>query len=416
MIFPRALILPILILLLSFACQKSIDSSTVKSGLDNLDEHAALFAGKRVGIITNHTAYDKQGMHIVDRFAAIEGVTISALFGPEHGIRGSVEAGKKIDSENDPLRDVPVYSLYGKTRKPTPEMLENVDILVFDIQDIGARFYTYIYTMSNAMEAAAEQGKPFVVLDRPNPINGLTVEGNILETQFSTFVGKFPIPVRHGMSVGELAKMFSEAGWLGDGVKADLTIIKMSNWQRNQWFDETALNFINPSPNMPGLASATVYPGTCLLEGIKINEGRGTSTPFLIFGAPWTNSDTLADRLSLLKLSGVQFLPYKYKPISIPGASANPRYRDENCNGVQIKITDRDRFESYFTGIAIVHTLHTLYADSITWHERHFDRLCGTDEIRRAILANRPLSELRTISEKGLSRFKRERENFLLYK
>jgi len=403
-----------LFILLS-ACTEQPVPTSLQTGLDNLELHHELFAGKRVGIITNHTAYDSEGIHIVDRFAALEDVKITALFGPEHGIRGSGEAGEKIDSENDPIRDVPIYSLYGATRKPTLEMLENVDVLVFDIQDIGARFYTYIYTMSNAMEAAAEQGKPFVVLDRPNPINGIDVQGNILLTEFATFVGKFPIPVRHGMTAGELATLFNESGWLGEGLKADLSIVPLTNWKRNQWYDETGLNFIKPSPNMPSVNAATAYPGTCLLEGIKINEGRGTETPFLVLGAPWIDADSLAVKLNALALEGITFQPHRYTPVAIVGASTNPRYKDEACNGVLLQITDRSKLNSYFTGIAIIHTLHSMYPDQIQWHERHFDRLCGTDEIRRAILAGRPLGELEELSKAGLQRFINEREAFLLY-
>lgn len=410
----RTFLFALFILLLG--CNTEPPDTSLKTGLDNLELHAELFSGKRIGIITNHTAYDSDGTHIVDRFAAMEDVEITALFGPEHGIRGSGEAGEKIDTENDPIRNVPIYSLYGATRKPTLEMLENVDVLVFDIQDIGARFYTYIYTMSNAMEAAAEQGKSFVVLDRPNPINGSDVQGNILQSEFATFVGKFPIPVRHGMTAGELATLFNESGWLGEGVKADLTVVPLSNWKRNQWYDETGLSFIKPSPNMPSLAAATSYPGTCLLEGIKINEGRGTETPFLVLGAPWVVADSLAERLNALALDGVSFQPHRYTPIAIEGASTNPRYRDEACNGVKINITDRNIFNSYFAGIAIVHTLNMMYPDNIEWRERHFDRLCGTDEIRRAILAGRPLEELKALSEVGLQRFRNEREAFLLYK
>ncbi|MEL6823609.1 MAG: DUF1343 domain-containing protein, partial [Calditrichota bacterium] len=314
----------LIVFILLSACSKQPVPTSLQTGLDNLELHYELFAGKRVGIITNHTAYDSKGIHIVDRFAALENVEITALFGPEHGIRGSGEAGEKIDSENDPVRNVPIYSLYGATRKPTREMLENVDILVFDIQDIGARFYTYIYTMSNAMEAAVEHGKSFVVLDRPNPINGSDVQGNILQSEFATFVGKFPIPVRHGMTTGELAKLFNESGWLGGGVKADLTVVPLTNWTRSQWYDETGLSFIKPSPNMPSLEAATVYPGTCLLEGIKINEGRGTETPFLVLGAPWINADSLTERLNKLELRGVKFQPHRYTPIAIEDASTNP--------------------------------------------------------------------------------------------
>jgi len=213
------------------------------------------------------------------------GVEVTALFGPEHGIYGLAEAGIKVADKKDDRFGIPVYSLYGKTAKPTAEMLKDVDVLVFDIQDIGARFYTYIYTMAYAMEAAAENNKPFVVLDRPNPINGLAVQGNILEKDFATFVGLYPIPVRHGMTVGELARMFNDQGWLKNGIRANLTVVPMQGWKRSMWYDRTGLKFIKPSPNMPNIKTATVYPGLCLLEGTNISEGRGTNKPFLQFGA-----------------------------------------------------------------------------------------------------------------------------------
>ncbi|MHC4745057.1 MAG: exo-beta-N-acetylmuramidase NamZ family protein, partial [Planctomycetota bacterium] len=270
----------------------------VKTGLDNIASYHEMFRGKRVGIITNHTGCNSAGRHITDVFAEMEGVKVTALFGPEHGIKGSKAAGEKIDSEAGEAEDIPVYSLYGKTLKPTPEMLKNVDVLVFDIQDVGARFYTYTYTMSLAMEAAAENRKRFVVLDRPNPINGLTVEGSVLEPRFASFVGLYPIPVRHGMTVGELALMFNRQGWLKGGVRADLVVVSVGSWRRGDWYDKTGLRFIKPSPNMTDLNTAIVYPGLCLLEGTNVSEGRGTRKPFLQFGAPWIDAGELAARLN----------------------------------------------------------------------------------------------------------------------
>ena len=256
------------------------------TGLDQIRKFDSLFSGKKIAIITNHTAVNKNQVHISDIFAAIPESRIIAYFGPEHGIKGNEAAGSKIEHKKSEAL-IPVYSLYGKTLKPTEEMLKNVDILVFDIQDIGARFYTYIWTMALAMEAATENNIPFVVLDRPNPINGIQVEGNILENEFSTFVGLYPIVVRHGLTIGELANMFNEEGWLKNGVKADLKVIKLKNWDRGRWLDQTELPFIATSPNMPNLETATVYPGLCLLEGTNVSEGRGTDEPFLQFGSPW---------------------------------------------------------------------------------------------------------------------------------
>ena len=251
--------------------------ASVRTGLDNVGEHKDLFQGKRLGIIANHTSYDSQGKYIVDVLRAMEGVRVVALFSPEHGLRGLEEAGAKVGNETDPVTGLPVYSLFGKISKPTPQMLADVDVLVFDIQDVGARFYTYLYTMSLAMEAAAENGKRFVVLDRPNPINGVQLEGPVLEPKFATFVGLYPIPVRYGLTVGELARMINGEGWLAKGVKADLTVVPLTGWRRDMWFDQTGLRFIKPSPNMPDLETAALYPGLCLLEGTNVSEGRGTA-------------------------------------------------------------------------------------------------------------------------------------------
>lgn len=386
-----------------------------KVGLDRVTEYSDLFRGKRIGIITNHTGYNSKGKHIVDVFEQMEGVTVTALFGPEHGIRGQEEAGAKVDSEHDLTRQLPIYSLYGKTRKPTAEMLEDVDVLVFDIQDIGARFYTYVYTMALAMEAAAEQGKQFIVLDRPNPISGALVQGNILEAGFATFVGLYPIPVRHGMTVAELALMFNKEGWLGNGVRAELSVIPVSGWHRKQWHDETGLRFIEPSPNMPKIETATVYPGTCLLEGTNVSEGRGTDTPFLVFGAPWIDGDRLAAHLNQLNLPGVTFTSTAFTPQTISGKAVNPKYEARECFGAKVQVTNRLTFQPYWTGIRIVNSIFRLYPDSLSWHVRHFDRLCGTDKVRLAIQDRANLDALRASWQPGLTDFRAIRKKYLMY-
>ena len=335
-------------------------------------------------------------------------VKVTALFGPEHGIRG-IEGGRRTtDLIDEPEFDIPVYSLYGKNLKPTPEMLKDIDVLVFDIQDIGARFYTYISTMSLSLEAAAEQGKTFVVLDRPNPINGRQVEGNTLEPKLSTFVGLHPIPVRHGMTVGELAQMFNDQGWLKDGVKADLKVVQLEGWQRSLWYDQTGLKFIKTSPNMPDVETAAVYPGICLLEGTNISEGRGTDTPFLVFGAPWIDAQKLASRLNNLNLAGIQFEPTFYTP-------NGSKYRNQRCFGVRIILTDRDRFEPYWCGINIVNTIYQMYPQQFEWRIAHFDCLCGSASIREAIIAQSSLETLRSNWQEKMHHFLKIREKYLLY-
>jgi uncharacterized protein YbbC (DUF1343 family) len=381
---------------------------SVKTGLDRVSDYKNLFEGRRLGIIANHTAYDSDGRFIVDVFRSMPGVKISALFSPEHGLWGTVRDGEKIDSQTHPVYNLPVYSLYGKTQKPTGDMLRNIDVLVFDIQDIGARFYTYIYTMSLAMEAAAENGKTFVVLDRPNPINGISVQGNILEPTLASFVGLYPIPVRHGMTVGELAKMFNGQGWLAGSIKAELVVIPMEGWRRRMWYDQTGLRFIKPSPNMPDLETAAVYPGLCLLEGTNVSEGRGTTMPFRQFGAPWIDSRPLAERLNALNLPAMRFEPASFMPTS-------SKYQGRECHGVRILVTDRSHLEPYSSGIKIVNEICQMYPGQFEWKAAHFDRLCGTSKIRNAITSHSSVDVLQSKWQKELESFLKIRAGYLIY-
>ena len=399
-------------MVLIVSCQSAIP---VKTGLDNINDYKDLFKNKKVGIITNHTAYNSHGLHITDIFLNMENVQLTALFGPEHGIRGDADAGAEIDSGIDPLSGIPIYSLYGSTRKPNPEMLEEVDVLVFDIQDIGSRFYTYIWTMALAMEAAAEQDIPFVVLDRPNPLNGNSVEGNILETKFSTFVGLYPIPIRHGMTVGELAQMFNGEGWLKDGIQANLNIVPLKNWPRASWYDQTGLKFINPSPNMPDFKTAVIYPGLCLIEGTNVSEGRGTLEPFLQFGAPWIDKKQFSSALNALKLPGVRFQEETFTPRSIKGMSTNPKHQDKLCFGARIEVTDRSVLKAYETGVRVIELIHKLYPDSMEWRQSHFDRLCGTAKIRESIITNKNLDSLLNSIRQDEDLFRNKRQKYLLY-
>jgi len=381
---------------------------SVRTGLDRVGAYKDVFEGRRLGIIANHTAYDRDGKFIVDVFRNMKGVTVTALFSPEHGLWGTARDGEKIDSQTDSVYNLPIYSLYGKTQKPTSDMLRNIDVLIFDIQDIGARFYTYIYTMSLAMEAAAENGKTFVVLDRPNPINGASVQGNILEPALASFVGLYPIPVRHGMTAGELAKMFNGQGWLAGRVKAELVVIPMEGWRRRMWYDRTGLRFIKPSPNMPDLETAAVYPGLCLLEGTNVSEARGTTMPFRQFGAPWIDSKFLAGRLNALNLPAMRFEPVRFTPTS-------STYQGRECHGVRIFVTDRDRLEPYFSGVRIVNEIYRMYPDQFEWKTAHFDRLCGTSKIRNVITSHSSLDVLQNKWRKELESFLEIRAGYLIY-
>jgi uncharacterized protein YbbC (DUF1343 family) len=382
--------------------------AAVRTGLDNVGAHKDLFQGKRIGIIANHTSYDSEGKYIVEVFRALEGVRVVALFSPEHGLCGDEEAGRKIGNETDSVTGLPVHSLYGGTNKPTAQMLADVDILVFDIQDVGARFYTYLYTMSLAMEAAAENGKRFVVLDQPNPINGVQLEGPVLEPQFATFVGLYPIPVRYGMTLGELARMINGEGWLAKGVKANLTVVPLTGWRRDMWFDQTHLRFIKPSPNMPDVETATIYPGLCLLEGTNISEGRGTPKPFRQFGAPWIDADALAAKLNALNLPGLRFQPTSFTPTS-------SKFQNQKCQGVEIDLTDRTRLEPCWTGVLIINELYRLYPTQFKWSVKHFDRLCGTATIREAITAHKPLEPLKATWSAECKAFDQTRRKHFLY-
>ena len=392
------------LLIISFSCGRE-----VLTGLDQVDEYHHLFSGKRIGIVTNHTAVNKTGNHITDIFEAMENVTVTALFGPEHGVRGDAADGQRIES--DKKKKIPVYSLYGKTKKPTTEMLQNIDLLVFDIQDIGTRYYTYIWTLSYVMEAAAENNIPLIVLDRPNPINGKTVEGNLSDT--SSFVGRFPIPVRHGMTMGELAKMFKGESWVAPNL--DLSVIPLKNWSRELWFDQIGLTFLAPSPNMPDLETATIYPGMCLLEGTNLSEGRGTDKPFKIFGAPWIEGERLLSYVQSYNFEGVSFKETTFTPVNIPGKAVHPKYENKLCNGLQIIVENRDSYKPFQTGVFIIQAIQNLYPRYFQFKQKHFDRLAGNNKIRRAILDGATVLEISDLLSDGLVSFKQKREKYLMY-
>jgi uncharacterized protein YbbC (DUF1343 family) len=399
-------------LLLSFL----FSQNRVKIGAEVLlEKHLDLIKGKRVGIVTNHTGILPDGRHIADVLNQLPDVKVIALFGPEHGIRGEAPDGKSISHGVDVKTGIPVYSLYGEVRKPTPDMLKDIDVLIFDIQDVGARFYTYISTMSYCMEACAEQGKKFIVLDRPNPIRGVYVDGPILEPNFKSFVGLHTIPVAHGMTVGELAKMFNEEGWLENGVKADLTVIKMENYSRMMWFDQTGLPWIKPSPNMMTLETAIVYTATCFIEGTNASEGRGTQHPFEWIGAPWIDAKKLADELNSFKLSGIRFEPIEFIPVDIEKVTIDPKYEGEKCYGVYLKVYDRDKFEPVKTAVYILYALKKLFPDNFKWRTAGQDRLWGTAKVRLMLDEGKKPDEIINLWKDGLDNFLKIRQKYLLY-
>jgi uncharacterized protein YbbC (DUF1343 family) len=331
--------------------------TTVKTGLERLlEEESQRLQGRTIGLCCNPTAVDRHLHHAVERLCALPGANLVALYGPEHGIRGEAQDMIGVDNvSEDPGTGLPIYSLYGPTEdslRPTPAMLEGVDLLLFDIQDVGSRYYTYIYTMSYLMEAAAEAGVQMMVLDRPNPLGGHLVEGNVIEEGYTSFVGRYPIANRHGMTAGELARLFNEAF----EINCSLEVIPLGGWRREQWFDQTGLPWIMPSPNMPTLETATVYPGGCLLEGTNLSEGRGTTRPFELIGAPYLDPFAWANALNELPLPGVTFRPLRFSPTF-------HKWQGESCGGVQPHVTDRQAFLPFRTGVALLQTAHQLSSD-----------------------------------------------------
>jgi len=359
--------------------------------------------GKRIGLITNHTGIDREGGSGIDRLVASP-LKIVALFTPEHGLRGTAAPGEQVASGTDSRTGLPVHSLYGDTRKPTAGMLADVDVLVFDIQDVGARQYTYISTMALGMQAAPEKGIPFVVLDRPNPIGGEIVEGGLLDPGFASFVGMYPIPSRHGMTVGELARLFNARFEIG----ADLAVVRMEGWTRATWFDETGLPWVNPSPNIRRLEAAAHYPGTVYLEGTNLSEGRGTDLPFEQTGAPWLDAASVAEAMNALGLSGVRFEAVRIQVDSTAG-----KYPGESLPGVRLVMTDRATYRPIETVLRLIDLIRRTHPEEFKWGPS-MDRLAGTDQLRGAIDAGK-LDELLARWRVEAENFAREREPFLLY-
>ncbi len=405
----------LLALVLVLLTARAFVSAQVKVGADLLFEnHFHLIDGKRVGLVTNHSALLSNGKHLADVLYENKRTKLVALFGPEHGIRGDAPAGAKIHDERDPKTGVPVFSLYGQINKPTPAMLKEIDVLLFDIVDVGARFYTYESTMSLAMEAAAEQQIPYIVLDRPNPIRGTWVEGWVRVDSLKSFVGLHPIPIAHGMTMGELATLINEEGWLKDGIKAKLIVIKMEGWKRTMWYDETGLTWVRPSPNIPTLHSAIVYPGTCLFEGTNVSEGRGTERPFEFIGAPFIHGKKLADALNAFQLPGVQFDPIEFTPQDVPNVVVNPKHQGVKCEGVFVRVTNRDVFEPVRTAVHMLSAIKALYPNDFQWRNS-IDRLAGTPKLRLAIDALQAPQQIVADWNNEVGSFLKLRQKYLLY-
>ena len=404
------------------------DAGAVLNGIDVLvREDFARLKGMRVGLITNQSGRDRQGRATIDLLHAAKDVHLVALFSPEHGIRGA--ADDKVADTLDERTRLPIYSLYGESPQRTPEMsasdydlavirsrapklahIRDLDALVVDLQDIGARFYTYSATLGAALESAAQARKKIFVLDRPNPITGALVEGPV-QTRPPSFIGYHPIPVRHGMTLGELARLFNVERRIG----ADLQVVRCENWTRDRWFDDTGIPWINPSPSMRSLTAATLYPGLCLLEGTTISMGRGTLRPFEQIGAPFVDGELLAAELNRTQLPGVRFEPIQFTPTMAfyPGPASALKYKDQVCGGVRAVLTDRNEFNAVDAGIQIALILARLYPEKFRVDD--MGRLLGDDPTLAAIRQGETLSSIKARWTAGLTQFHERRAGFLLY-
>lgn len=391
------------------------NNAQIVNGADLLfSENLNLITGKKVGVICNHTSLLLDGTHLVDALLDQKDVTVKVIFTPEHGFKGSAEAGEKIDYKNNLYKEVPIISLYGQDRKPSKGNLKDVDILIFDIQDVGARFYTYISTMYYVLEAAGENNIPVTILDRPNPIGGNYVDGPVLDNKYQSFVGIAQIPITHGMTVGELAKYFVGEKLISTWKNVSLNIIQCKNWKREiptQFYSK----WNSPSPNINSLETALVYPGTCLIEGTNISEGRGTRFPFLQIGAPFFKSEEIIEKLNLLKVDGAEFLPVSFIPEDIPEMATNPKFEGKTCYGIKIKITDPNKFESVKLGVKLMFVLTKLYGSKIKFNESSFDRLAGSDMLRQQLKNQMLPDKIFATWQKELTKFNKKINQYLLY-
>ena len=388
---------------------------SVESGLEVLvRRRQGLLRGRRVGLLAHQASVDRHLAHAADLLGNLRGVKLEALLAPEHGLWGAPQDHALVAGTRDAATGLPVWSLYGERREPTGAMLRGLDVLVVDLQDVGARYYTYNWTMALAMRACARVGVRVVVLDRPNPLGGVLVEGNVGDPAFVSFVGLYPLAVRHGMTIGELANYLNREHALG----ADLSVVPMTGWRRSMLWEDTGLPWVAPSPNMPTPDTARVYPGGCLIEGTNLSEGRGTTRPFEWIGAPYLDAHQYAAALERLRLPGVRFRPARFLPTF-------QKWAGRLCGGVQVHVTDRARFKPFLTGLAEIAVARRLAPRQFAWKRPPYefekrllpiDILCGTDAVRKAIEGGRRLSTIEGAWRRGLDRWKRRRTKYLLYR
>ncbi|MEX2364458.1 MAG: DUF1343 domain-containing protein [Balneolaceae bacterium] len=400
---------------LTVALFAQTQEEVVKTGIEVLAENDfEILKGKKVGLITNATGINRNLVSTVDLIFNAPGVELAALYGPEHGVRGEFAAGDKVDSYNDDVTGLTVSSLYGATRKPTAEMLENIDVLVYDIQDIGVRSYTYISTMGLAMEAAAEHDIEFIVLDRPNPLGGVKIEGNVVEDGYISFVSQFKIPYIYGLTPGEVALMLNEEGWLKGGVKCDLTVISMEGWERDMTFEETGLPWIPTSPHIPHAYSSYFYVTTGVMGELGvISEGVGYTTPFQVFGAPWIEERELTKKLNELDIPGVRFRPVVFKPFY-------GRDMGETLHGAEIHFSDYSKADLMLIQFYFMQVHHELYPEKDIFEMGKnrwgmFDKVSGTDQIRQLFTKNYQVADIKNYLDKDIESFRKKSSQYYLY-
>ena len=389
-------------------------SGDIRLGIDVFEnEYIQLIRDKRIALIINHTSLNSEGKHIVD-IVSENNLNLVKIFAPEHGYLGNHPAGQKIKNNVDPITGCEVVSLYGKNKAPTNSSMADIDVLIFDIQDIGVRYYTYISTLTLAMEKAAEHNVDFIVLDRPNPLSG-EIQGSLLDEGYSSFVGMHPIPVRHGMTVGEIALLVKQNKWIRNSEDLKLKIIKIKDWDRSSLFDRYNKLWTPPSPNIPDFKTALIYVGLCLLEGTNVSEGRGTPSPFKLFGSPWLNSKKLISALNQYNFNGVLFSTEEFIPVDIKGKAMNPKYEDALCHGVRIKVIDKNAINPFSIASTIIYEIHKLHPDKFEFKDDFFDKLYGSSDLRLAILESRNIDELMENNEIDIEVFKKLRKKVLLY-
>ena len=385
----------------------------VKTGLDILlEKHLEILIGKRIALVTNHSGNDMFGVSNVSRFLTLDSINLVKIFTPEHGFTGNIPAGELIDYDSIISKLPPIISLYGNTKKPTLEMFDNIDLIVYDIQDVGVRFYTYISTLGLLMEAAGEANIPVLILDRPNPISG-KIDGPILHKEFKSFIGMYPISIQYGMTVGELAKMIVGEKMIGS--IPELNVIPMENYIPTSYFDETNLPWVKPSPNIPDLETAIIYHGLCIFEATNVSEGRGTNSPFKQIGAPWIDTKSLIILLNKQKLSGVEFNPIEFTPQSIPSMSKYPKFENIKCNGVYLHVTDRDNFNSILTGVTVLWAINNLYPDSLLINKDYMVKLWGSDNLYLQLHEGKTPVEIMNSYLTDVNNFRQIREKYFIY-